>query len=72
MADRKYWTLYAEGPRRPRHFAAGVYATRVRTADGVHDAVRTDGALVLHVFEELFQHLGHMEVTADAVAPTSS
>ena len=33
---------------------------------------RTDGALVLHVFEELFQHLGHMEVTADAVAPTSS
>lgn len=29
---------------------------------------RTDGALVLHVLEELFQHLGHMEVTADAVA----
>lgn len=28
---------------------------------------RTDGALVLHVLEELFQHLGHMEVTADAV-----
>ena len=28
---------------------------------------RTDGALVIHVFEELFQHLGHMEVTADAV-----
>ena len=28
----------------------------------------TDGALVLHVLEELFQHLGHMEVTADAVA----
>ena len=30
---------------------------------------RTDGALVLHVLEELFQHLGHMEVTTDAVAP---
>ena len=30
---------------------------------------RTDGALVLHVLEELFQHLGHMEVTADALAP---
>ena len=30
---------------------------------------RSDGALVLHVFEELFQHLGHMEVTADALAP---
>ncbi len=30
---------------------------------------RSDGALVLHVLEELFQHLGHMEVTADALAP---
>lgn len=28
----------------------------------------SDAALVLHVFEELFQHLGHMEVTADAVS----
>ena len=28
---------------------------------------RTDGALVIHVLEELFQHLGHMEVTADAL-----
>lgn len=28
---------------------------------------RSDGALVLHVAEELFQHLGHMEVTADAL-----
>ena len=28
----------------------------------------SDAALVLHVFEELFQHLGHMQVTADAVA----
>ena len=28
----------------------------------------SDPALILHVFEELFQHLGHMEVTADAVA----
>lgn len=32
-----------------------------------HD--RTDGALVLHVLEELFQHLGHMEVTAEALVP---
>jgi uncharacterized damage-inducible protein DinB len=31
---------------------------------------RTDGALVLHVLEELFQHLGHMEVTADALTPS--
>lgn len=28
---------------------------------------RSDAALVIHVFEELFQHLGHMEVTADAL-----
>ena len=28
---------------------------------------RSDAALVLHVFEELFQHLGHMEVIADAL-----
>ena len=28
---------------------------------------RSDGALYLHVLEELFQHLGHMEVTADAL-----
>ncbi len=27
----------------------------------------SDGALVVHVLEELFQHLGHMEVTADAL-----
>lgn len=33
---------------------------------------RSDGALVLHVLEELFQHLGHMEVTADALAAPSS
>ena len=32
---------------------------------------RTDAALVLHVLEELFQHLGHMEVTADAVESAS-
>lgn len=28
---------------------------------------RSDGALAVHVLEELFQHLGHMEVTADAL-----
>lgn len=35
------------------------------------DQDRSDGALYLHVLEELFQHLGHMEVTADALAPTA-
>jgi hypothetical protein len=27
----------------------------------------SDGSLVLHVLEELFQHLGHLELTADAI-----
>ncbi len=31
------------------------------------DGDRSDASLVLHVLEELFQHLGHMEVTADAL-----
>ena len=30
-------------------------------------ADRSDASLVVHVLEELFQHLGHMEVTADAL-----
>ena len=29
---------------------------------------RSDTAVVLHVLEELYQHLGHMELTADALA----
>jgi uncharacterized damage-inducible protein DinB len=28
---------------------------------------QSDGAIVLHVLEELYQHLGHMEITADAL-----
>lgn len=28
---------------------------------------RSDTSLVLHVLEELYQHLGHMELTADAL-----
>ncbi|MET0727980.1 MAG: DUF664 domain-containing protein [Acidimicrobiales bacterium] len=31
---------------------------------------RSDAALVLHVIEELFQHLGHCEIVVDALAPT--
>jgi uncharacterized damage-inducible protein DinB len=27
----------------------------------------SDGAVVLHVLEELYQHLGHMEIAADAL-----
>jgi len=29
----------------------------------------SDGALVIHVLEELYQHLGHMEIAADALIP---
>jgi len=27
----------------------------------------SDGSVVLHVLEEIYQHLGHMEITADAL-----
>jgi hypothetical protein len=27
----------------------------------------SDGAIVFHVLEELYQHLGHMELAADAL-----
>ena len=32
----------------------------------------SDAALVLHVVEELFQHLGHMQLTVDALTATLS
>lgn len=32
------------------------------------DADESDGSLVLHVIEEAYQHLGHMELTADALS----
>jgi hypothetical protein len=34
----------------------------------LQDGDRSDASLVLHVIEELYQHLGHMELTADALA----
>lgn len=48
---------FCEGPTATDH------EFRVFLPGGDH----SDAALVLHVFEELFQHLGHMEVTADAL-----
>jgi len=46
-------------------------------ADSVHESGRvflpvdaeSDASLVLHVIEELFQHLGHSELAADALLP---
>ena len=35
--------------------------------DSLNGGDTSDGSLVLHVLEELFQHLGHLELTADAV-----
>lgn len=39
--------------------------------DRQHLVDETDAALVLHVLEELFQHVGHAEITADALLATS-
>lgn len=33
MTDCKQWTLHAAGPRRPRQFVVGVYATREAALD---------------------------------------
>ena len=55
-----------------REFEAGPTATDHEMRAFLPGDDRTDGALVLHVLEELFQHLGHMEVTADAVAPPAA
>lgn len=33
----------------------------------LHGDDRSDASLVLHALEELFQHLGHLELTADAL-----
>lgn len=48
-------------------FVAGPTVTDHPLRDFMPGTDRSDGALVVHVLEELFQHLGHMEVTADAV-----
>ena len=49
-------------------FAAGPTASEHPLREFMPGSDRTDGALVIHVLEELFQHLGHMEVTADALS----
>ncbi|MEL7210189.1 MAG: DinB family protein [Actinomycetota bacterium] len=48
-------------------FAAGPTALDHDFRAFLPEGDRSDDALVLHVLEELFQHLGHMEVTADAL-----
>lgn len=34
---------------------------------GPHTNAVPDASVVIHVLEELYQHLGHMELTADAL-----
>jgi hypothetical protein len=49
--------------------SAGEGSSANRVLDGpLEDGDHSDGALVLHVLEELFQHLGHMDLTVDALA----
>jgi hypothetical protein len=48
-------------------FCAGPTATDHEFRAFLPGGDRSDAALTIHVFEELFQHLGHMEVTADAL-----
>ncbi len=46
---------------------AGPSATDHELRTLLHEGDTSDGSLVLHALEELFQHLGHLELTADAV-----
>ena len=48
-------------------FDAGPTATDHELRAFLPGGDHSDGALAVHVLEELFQHLGHMEVTADAL-----
>lgn len=55
--------------------AATDHLTRLADGEGQASEMRgflygdqSDDSLVLHVVEELYQHLGHMEITADALA----
>ena len=43
--------------------------TDVGGRQGLLDGDTSNGAVVLHVLEELYQHLGHIELAADALLP---
>lgn len=63
LTAERLTTLAAEldsGPTTLRH------ESRAR----LHEGDTSDGSLVLHVMEELFQHLGHLQLTADAISST--
>ncbi len=51
-----------------RAFEAGATTTgHITIRETLEGGDTSDTALVLHVLEELFQHLGQMEITADAL-----
>jgi uncharacterized damage-inducible protein DinB len=58
-----------------RQIDADIRSLDAGEASSTHHAVRetledadvTDAALVLHLLEELYQHLGHMQLTVDAL-----
>jgi hypothetical protein len=54
--------------------AAGGHVARLAAGEGTPSPIRDtligdpgDLSIVLHVLEELYQHLGHMDITADAL-----
>ena len=54
--------------------AAEAYVPRLEAGKGTPSPVRatlvgdeSDGSIVIHVLEELYQHVGHMDITADAL-----
>jgi hypothetical protein len=48
---------------------AGVHPAHAGKLDLLEVSPGDDASLVLHVIEELFQHLGHCEIAADALLP---
>jgi len=50
-----------------RRIEAGEAVAASELREFLPDAATSDGALVLHVLEELYQHLGHAELSADVL-----
>jgi Protein of unknown function (DUF664) len=52
-------------------FDAGPTATDHEQRVFLYEGDYSDASVALHALEELFQHLGHLEVTADALTPST-
>ena len=50
-----------------RHFDHGLTGNPHQDRCELPEGDGSDGSIVIHAFEELFQHLGHLELTADAL-----